>query len=158
MKKRGHRWKHGHSGKGAMSPTYISWKDMISRCHNQNNKRWSRYGGRGIKVCRRWREFTGFLADMGERQKGLTLERINNDGDYKPSNCRWATRAEQNYNHSGVVFITFMGKRMCMEEWAKAIKIKQRTLHARLRDYGWSVKRALTEPVQKRTFTPRAQP
>jgi hypothetical protein len=78
---------------------YNVWCEMKRRCLNKNNKDFKYYGGRGIKVCERWIEsFEKFIEDMGERPAGLTLERINNEGDYKPGNCKWATRKEQMAN------------------------------------------------------------
>jgi hypothetical protein len=94
---------HGHAkednpAKG--SPTYISWRSAIQRCHNTKNTSWKRYGARGIIVCDRWRySFINFLNDMGERPPGTTLDRFPNAaGNYEPSNCRWATHAEQEDN------------------------------------------------------------
>lgn len=85
---------HGKSG----TPTYRSWRAMLNRCTNPNFIGYAQYGGRGITVCDRWREFAAFLADMGERPEGMTLDRIDVDGPYRPDNCRWATISQQNAN------------------------------------------------------------
>lgn len=89
-------YKHGWSG----TPTHTTWTSMHSRCTDPRNASYGRYGGRGITVCERWGDFTFFLADMGERPEGMTLDRIEIDRNYEPSNCRWATRAEQESNKS----------------------------------------------------------
>jgi hypothetical protein len=95
--------KHGHNTKrDGQSPTYVSWSCMKTRCLNRNCQRWKDYGGRGIKICKRWSKFENFLKDMGKRPPNRSLDRINNDGDYKPSNCRWATQRMQVLNQRGL--------------------------------------------------------
>jgi hypothetical protein len=80
------------------TPTYATWTEMIKRCTLDTHPDYKNYGGRGITMCDRWRVFENFLADMGERPHGTTIDRRNNDGNYEPSNCRWATATEQNRN------------------------------------------------------------
>lgn len=89
-------YRHGHSPKGKPSPTYSTWRSMLSRCGDPQHENYAHYGGRGIQVCDRWREdFLNFLADMGDRPTGMTLDRIDPDGNYERANCRWATSSEQ---------------------------------------------------------------
>lgn len=97
-----HLRKHGHALAGASTPTYHVWQGMLARCGNPNNRAYSYYGGRGISVCDRWLSFPNFLADMGEKPDGLSIDRFpNNDGNYEPGNCRWATVDEQAHNRRG---------------------------------------------------------
>lgn len=131
--------KHGKS----KSDIYSVWASMIQRCRDPNNKRWSSYGGRGISVCDRWLRFENFLADMGERPKGLTLDRVDVNGDYEPSNCRWATDKQQANNTRYNVRIVFDGKDQTIAEWAQQIGIPMRTLWARINISKMTPERAL---------------
>ena len=89
---------HGHSRRGQRTATYETWRSMRQRCWNPRHLHFAEYGGRGITIDERWWTFRGFLADMGERPAGTTLDRLDKDGPYAPGNCRWATPSEQNRN------------------------------------------------------------
>lgn len=91
-------YRHGAALGGRPTSTYRIWAEMVQRCTNPRHKAWDRYGGRGITVCDAWLTFPGFLADMGERPAGLSLDRVDNDSGYRPDNCRWATASEQMKN------------------------------------------------------------
>lgn len=96
---------HGHARKGSTTSTYTTWRGMLARCLNPKRKEYPYYGGRGIRVCDQWLHFEGFLRDMGEKPKGMTLDRKRTNGHYTPENCRWATPKEQalNRNPSGSI-------------------------------------------------------
>jgi hypothetical protein len=121
--------KHGF----ARTPTYRVWQAMKSRCLNVNGQDYERYGGRGITVCDRWLTFDNFLADMGERPAGMEIDRIDNDGDYEPSNCRWATRKEQNRNSTHNRNVTHGGKTQCVTAWAEELGTTRKVIYGRLR-------------------------
>lgn len=89
---------HGQSSREKRTRSYSAWANMLNRCRNPADAKYPRWGGRGITVCKRWDKFENFLADMGEPPEGLSLDRIDNNGDYKPSNCRWATAHQQVHN------------------------------------------------------------
>jgi hypothetical protein len=115
---------------------------MWNRCTNPVNGNWPNYGARGITVCDRWKSFEAFLADMGPRPAGTTLDRINNNGNYEPENCRWATVAEQNGNRRTTVWIERNDKRQSLAAWAREVGISSACLSMRLRA-GWPIERAL---------------
>lgn len=122
---------HNHCPRSDRTPTYHTWQDMLQRCNNPNSTGYKNYGGRGIKVCTRWSQFESFLADMGERPRGTTIERINRNGDYEPANCRWATKREQQNNTSRTIFITFKDETKPLSEWAAILGIDRRLLYKR---------------------------
>lgn len=136
---------HGMSG----SRTYESWGQMFKRCGNPKHSSHVRYGGRGISVCARWKSFTAFLEDMGERPEGTSLERIDNNGNYEPGNCRWATKKEQQRNMRSNRLLTHNGRTMCIAEWAETAGISALTLHSRL-NIGWTIDEALSIPVGRK--------
>lgn len=123
------------------------WLGVKQRCLNPKNPQFARYGGRGIEICERWLSFQNFYADMGEPPGGLTIERIDNDGNYEPSNCRWATRREQQNNRSVNRFIEFRGQRQTVAQWADELGIHRNTLEQRL-DADWAIDRALAPEKQ----------
>lgn len=129
--------KHGHSIEGSRSATYVVWCVMIQRCTNPKNPTFPRYGGRGISVCKRWRNFPAFLRDMGERPPGMTIERINNDKGYSPSNCRWATPDEQRANTSRTRLVDTSAGKMPLFMAARAAGITPASMLDRL-EHGWS--------------------
>lgn len=139
---------HGHTTKGSFTPTYHTWGNMIARCSNLLNLRWRDYGGRGIKVCERWKNFKNFLADMGEKPSRLTIDRIDNDGNYEPGNCRWATRKEQVRNTRVSRLIEHEGRVQCLADWADQHDLPRNTLWNRL-NIGWAIERALQTPSRR---------
>jgi hypothetical protein len=147
--KKGHRnLKHGKS-KDRTCSEYRIWTGMWRRCTNQNSGDWPGYGGRGITVCERWRSFEVFFADMGCRPPGTTLDRIDNNGNYEPGNCRWATKEEQNGNRRTSVILEYRGKRQSLSAWAREVGLHKSTISMRLRA-GWSVEAALTRKLKER--------
>lgn len=122
---------------------------MVMRCTNPKRPDYQYYGGRGIKVCARWRDsFGAFLTDMGERPSaGHSIDRIDNAKDYSPANCRWATKDQQMQNTRGTRLITFKGETMGLAAWARRIGMNTSSLRDRL--ISWSVEDALTRPAKK---------
>ena len=120
-------------------PVYHTWRGMIERCRNPGHVRWHRYGGRGTMVCERWKNFWSFVADMGERPAGTTLDRIDNDKGYYPENCRWSTKGVQRRNGLRVVWVEHRGRTLCVDDWAALIGVHRTTLRSRaeVRDWGY---------------------
>lgn len=129
------------------TPTFKTWLGMMYRCV-WGHVQWHNYGGRGIGVCESWREFKNFLADMGARPGGMTLDRLDPDGNYEPTNCRWATLMEQHANYRNNRLLTHDGKTQHVAAWARDIGINRATLRQRL-DRGWSIADAVTKGPQR---------
>jgi hypothetical protein len=144
--------KHGHSKGHRVTSEYITWSAMRERCDNPKESKYPDYGGRGITVCQRWREsFTAFLEDMGLKPSPRhTIDRIDNDGHYEPSNCRWATPKQQARNQRKNVRISFRDKTLCLSEWAEVTGLNYTTLYRRIVVRGQSPAEALTTPVYGR--------
>lgn len=138
---------HGHARKGKISRTYRIWRAMRERCRYPKHHAYHRYGGRGIKVCQRWMDFSNFLSDMGEAPDGLTLERKDRDGNYDPSNCIWATMLEQSNNTSRNRFLEHNGERRTVAQWAVHTGLRSQTILSRV-SAGWATGRALTQPLR----------
>lgn len=138
------RYKHGMS----RTLVYGIWKGIHQRCGNPKAPKFYNYGGRGIKVCERWNSFENFVADMGIRPNGYSIERINNDGDYEPANCVWATKKQQLNNKRKSRFLEFNGERKTIAQWSDEIGVRWDTIRNRVDRYGWSIERALTTPVK----------
>lgn len=147
---RNSRVKHQGNCRGNRTREYSSWASMNNRCFNPTNKKFPRYGARGIKVCERWKDFAMFLEDMGIRPAGTTIERIDNDGDYTPENCKWATSAEQSRNKSNSRRISYGGSSKTVTEWGEVLGIPAQLIFGRLRR-GWTDERALTQPLTSKT-------
>lgn len=124
-----HGWKH--------TPEYNSWQRAKARCFLKSDRKYSDYGGRGITMCPEWTaSFQAFIDYMGPRPKDTSLDRINNNGNYEPGNCRWATRTEQVRNRRKTIFLTHDGLTLSMPEWAERLGIKYDTLKAKRRKGG----------------------
>jgi hypothetical protein len=133
---------HGHHTNGHPTKTYASWSSMRTRCLNPRVREYPDYGGRGIRICERWERFENFLADMGERPHGKTLDRIDVNGDYCAENCRWATPSEQLLNQRKSRFITANGITKNLSVWSRERAIPKKTITDRLKR-GMSPEKAL---------------
>jgi len=146
--------KHGLS----CLPIYQVWNDMIRRCYIEKSTCYEYYGGRGIKVCKRWHNINNFYRDMGDRPKNLTIERIDNTGDYESENCCWATRSEQSLNKSNTKKLVVNGVERSIIGWAKINGTNKITIRTRLKR-GWTAEKAVVNKnfkyaVNKITYRP----
>lgn len=134
--------------KMSQTKVYKVWNSMLQRCQNPNIKNYNDYGGRGIRVCEKWQIFEGFWEDMGSTfQKGLSIDRIDNDKGYSKENCHWTTRLEQNNNQrmrKTAKLITFNNKTLSLTQWAREIGLSVQGLKGRLYKHNWSIEKALT--------------
>jgi len=140
---------HGATVDGQRPHIYIVWKNMKARCRNSNRPDYKYYGGRGIDVCSEWEDFGNFRkwAINNGYKKNLELDRIENDGDYCPENCRWVTHRENIKNSRNCRIITYDGKAQPLIDWAEEIGINAGTIRSRLDKLNWSVEEALTTPI-----------
>lgn len=147
--KRKNHYTHGYTAKkenqGKLKAEWQAWNHMLQRCTNPNDKFYKDYGARGITVCDRWNNFTNFLEDMGNKPfPGYSLDRYpDNNGNYEPGNCRWASPLQQASNKRNCVYITKDNETFCVAEWSRRTGIKRQTILARLHK-GWSVDRILS--------------
>jgi len=129
---------------------YDTWRHMLLRCEDPRHISYPRYGGKGIRVCEQWRDsFEAFVSDMGPRPAGHTIERRRNSEGYSPSNCRWATRTEQNRNKSDTRHIEFNGRTQTLAEWAREIGIGKSSLKNRIDRLRLPIHLALTVPSDR---------
>lgn len=131
---------HGMKG----TPTYVSWLGMKRRCLSPDADLYKSYRVKGIKVCDRWLAFRNFLADMGERPPGTTLDRVDNNGNYEPGNCRWASATEQSNNKGNNTRITAFGVEKTLADWSRETGLRPATISDRVFRLGWGVEDALT--------------
>lgn len=137
---------HGMVG----TPIYRVWMGMRHRCKNPNCAGWKWYGGKGVKVYERWNDFKAFLSDMGERPYGTSIDRINSNGDYEPTNCRWATSKQQTRNTSRNRHIEAFGEKKSVVEWSEDPRcpVSRTTLMMRLDGLKWAPERAIVTPLR----------
>ena len=144
-----------HDLKQGNESTYNSWANMKSRCNDKNNPDYHYYGGRGITHDPRWADFKNFFEDMGPKpDDSLTIERIDNNGNYCKENCKWGTRKEQARNKSNNRYLTYNGDTLLLSEWADKLGINKGTIYLRLRK-GWPLEKVLVkgrEPVRLLTY------
>lgn len=143
---------HGEAGKGKKTKEWRAWNAMIRRCIYPSMDRYPRYGGRGIKVCKKWRhDYVAFLEDVGRApSENHQLDRKDNNGNYEPGNCQWSTRSEQIRNSTKARYLTLKGESKTIGDWSEIIGINRQTIQMRIDKYNWPVEKALTTEVRAR--------
>lgn len=128
-----------------LRPLYNKWRSMIARCNNPKDSSYKNYGARGIKVCKEWENFFIFeqWGNLNGYTPGLTIDRVDNNGDYTPENCRWATPKEQARNKRNTKNITYRGKTQCIAAWEEELGLPRNVIWSRLNN-NWSIEKALT--------------
>ena len=131
-------------------PEYMVWKKMKGRCYNENDPKYQSYGGRGIRICDEWKnDFVKFYENIGIKPgKEYSIDRVNNDGNYEPGNCRWATPKEQARNRRSSVYFEYNDNKMLLIDISKAVGIKYDVLYQRIFKYNWSPNRAFSTKVR----------
>ena len=123
---------------------------MMTRCYNKNRNRYHHYGGRGIGVCDRWKNSRNFYEDMNPSYfEGASLDRIDNDGDYCPENCKWVTLEEQRNNKQNTLWFERDGKRLNLKQWCTELGLDYKLIYPRVRIMKWSFEKAITTPVKE---------
>jgi len=141
--------RHGHTVNRIRSKTHNCWVNMRQRCTNQNDPQYERYGGRGIRVCERWNVFENFLKDMGESPDSLSIERIDNNSNYEPNNCRWATSFEQTRNKRTSLKVEFRGNIVLFVDLCAQFNIvPYHVAYKRIKKLGWNAEMAVSVPSQ----------
>ena len=140
-----HKW-----GAKTKHPLYWIWRGVLLRCASLHPAHFSKYRGRGIRVCDRWLSFENFVADMGERPSGMSIERKDNNGNYEPSNCCWADKRTQARNRRCARPLTLDGRTQLLSDWAIELGMNVNTLSMRIDTYKWPLSKALTTPVKEK--------
>lgn len=131
----------------AETQTWRAWRGMKQRCSNPKTEKFSFYGGRGITFCDRWRTFENFYADMGDCPAGMSLDRIDPNGNYEPGNCRWESSEVQHNNTRRNVYATIGGETKSVVQWCRLLGISQFTVYSRITK-GWTAERSLATPIR----------
>jgi hypothetical protein len=151
--------KHGHGRQAGRTAAYRAWKHMRERCNNPNAADYGRYGGRGIRVCTRWDDYSAFLSDLGDRPGPThSLDRIDVNGNYEPGNCRWADIKTQARNRRETIFITIDEDTRPLKEWVEISGVSYHTVFQRLKLMGWEPRAAIFTPARKGNYRRRPCP